>query len=198
MGWLADFRCDLQRYVDDGLTPWRAVLTQQGAWASLEYRLARALRHRPLMGPAFVVSQKLIEATTGISLGHGATIGPGLWITHLSGVIVQDQAVIGNDCHLCQGATVGRGDGTGGYGAPVIGDRVYVGPHVALLGKITVGDDVRVNANSVVTADIPDGSAVWPAPAVVQSPADLPLGLDELAEDLEAMTSDDAAPLARS
>lgn len=167
MGWLADFRCDVQRYVDDGLTPWRAVLTQQGAWATLEYRLARALRHRPFMGPAFVVWQKCIEATTGISLGHGATIGPGLLITHLSGVIVQDDAVLGRDCHLCQGATIGRGHGTGGYGAPVVGDRVYVGPHVALLGKIAVGNDVRVSANSVVTTDVPEGSSVRPAPAVV-------------------------------
>ncbi len=126
MGWLSDFKCDLQRYLDDGLTPGRALLTQQGLWASLEYRLAREGRKLPLMGPVFVASQKLVETVTGISIGHGATIGPGLWITHFGGIIVHDTAVLGGGCHLCQGVTFGRGYGSGGYGAPVIGDDVYV------------------------------------------------------------------------
>lgn len=171
MGWLSDFRCDLQRYVDDGLTPGRALLTQQGLWATLEYRLARVARRLPLMGSVFVAWQKCVEATTGISIGHGATIGPGLWITHFGGIIVQDEAVIGRGCHLCQGVTLGRGHGSGGYGAPVLGDDVYVGPSAAVLGKITVGDGAMIGANSVVTRDVPEGAQVWPAPVVI-APAD--------------------------
>jgi serine O-acetyltransferase len=166
MRWVNDFKCDLQRYLDDGLTPGRALLTQQGLWATLEYRLARDGRKLPLMGPVFVASQKVVEAVTGISIGHGATIGPGLWITHFGGIVVYDTAVLGDGCHLCQGATVGRGNGTGDC-APVIGDDVYVGPNAAVLGKITVGDGARIGANSVVTEDVPSNAEVWPAPVVL-------------------------------
>jgi serine O-acetyltransferase len=167
MGWLSDFRCDLQRYVDDGLTPGRALLTQQGLWATLEYRLARVARDFPLMRPFFAAWQKCVEVVTGISIGHGATIGPGLWITRFGGIIVHDDAVIGRRCHLCQGATVG-------HGAPVIGDDVYVGPHAIVLGRVTVGDGARIGANSVVTRDVPGHSHVWPAPSIVAPAVDVP------------------------
>ena len=174
MGWQSDFRSDLQRYLDQGATPARALLTQQGLWAILEYRLARAARRAPLMAPVFMAWQKCVEAITGISISHGARIGPGLWITHFGGIVVHSSAVIGDDCHLCQGATIGRGEGSGGYGAPVIGNGVYVGPNAAVLGKITVGDGVRIGANSVVTEDVPAGSHAWPAPVVVTPTPEAP------------------------
>lgn len=171
MGWRADFRLDLQRYVDDGATPLKAILTQQGLWALLEYRIARVARQRPFMGPVFVAWQKAVEATTGISLGHGAAIGAGLWITHFGGIIVHDTATIGRECHLCQGVTVGRGDGSGGYGAPTIGDGVYVGPNSVVLGKIVIGDGAYIAANTLVTVDVPPQGHIGPPPVVVDPPA---------------------------
>jgi serine O-acetyltransferase len=168
VGWLADFKLDLQRYVDDGCTPARALLTQQGLWALLEYRLARVARHRPLMGPVFVAWQKVVEATTGISLGHDASIGPGLWIGHFGGIIVHGEAVLGRHCHLCQGVTIGRGICREGYGVPVLGDGVYVGPNAALLGSITIGDRARIAANTVVTENVPADAYVHSAPVAVE------------------------------
>lgn len=167
MGWMDDFRLDLQRYVEDGATPLKAILTQQGLWALLEYRAARAGRAVRPLRPLFVAWQKVVEATTGISIGHGARIGPGLWITHFGGIIVHDDVVVGDGCHLCQGVTLGRGVGTGGYGAPVIGDGVYIGPNAVVLGKITVGDRAEIIANSVVTQDVPADARLRPAPLVV-------------------------------
>lgn len=168
MGWLEDFRQDVQRYVDDGCTPARALLTQQGLWALLEYRMARSARRLPLMGAVFVGWQKLVEATTGISLGHGATIGPGLWIGHFGHIIVHDEAVLGSHCHLCQGVTIGRGVCREGYGVPVIGDDVYVGPNAVVLGSIRVGSGARIAANTVVTETVEDRAFVRPAPAIVE------------------------------
>jgi len=169
MGWLADFKQDLQRYVDDGCTPAKALLTQQGLWALLEYRLARVARRLPLLGPVFVGWQKAVEAVTGISLGHGAAIGPGLWIGHFGQIIVHDAAVLGSHCHLCQGVTIGRGVSREGYGVPVIGDDVYVGPNAVVLGKIRVGNGARIAANTIVTETVADGAFVHPAPAVVET-----------------------------
>jgi serine O-acetyltransferase len=166
VGWLDDFRLDVQRCVDDGVTPGRALVTQQGLWALLEYRLSREGRRVRALRPLFAVWQKAAEAAAGVSLGHHSRIGPGLWITHFGGIIVQDDAVIGRNCHLCQGVTIGRGYGSGGYGAPVLEDDVYVGPNAVVLGKITVGRGSRICANSVVTTDVPPGTHVWPTPSV--------------------------------
>lgn len=168
MGWLADFKLDVQRYVDDGHTPVNALLTQQGLWALLEYRLARVARRRPLMVPVFVAWQKAIETTTGISLGHRATIGPGLWIGHFGGIIVHDAAVLGSHCHLCQGVTIGRGICREGHGVPVIGDGVYVGPNAVVLGRITIGNGARIAANTLVTEDVPADAFVHPGPVAVE------------------------------
>jgi serine O-acetyltransferase len=168
MGWLEDFRQDLQRYVREGGSPGKALLTHQGLWALLEYRLAREVRRLPLMGPVFVVWQKAVEATTGISIGHGARIGPGLLIGHFGGIIVHDEAVLGSQCHLCQGVTIGRGICREGYGVPVIGDGVYVGPHATVLGSITIGDRARIAANTVVTESLPPEAYAHPAPVAVE------------------------------
>jgi len=168
MGWLGDFKQDLQRYVEDGSTPVKALLTQQGLWALLEYRLARAGRRLPFTGPLFVAWQKAVETVTGISLGHGARIGPGLWIGHFGGVIVLDEASIGRHCHLCQGVTIGRGVCLEGYGVPVLGDDVYVGPHAVLLGSITIGDGARIGANVVLNESVEPGVFVRPAEVVVE------------------------------
>jgi serine O-acetyltransferase len=168
MSWLGDFKQDLERYVADGCTPVKALLTQQGLWALLEYRLARQARHKPFMGPVFVAWQKAVEAVTGISLGHGATIGPGLWIGHFGHIIVHDAAVLGSHCHLCQGVTIGRGVCREGYGVPTIGDDVYVGPNAVVLGGIHVGDGARIAANTVVTESVADHAFVHPAAAVIE------------------------------
>ena len=186
MGWFKDFKSDLQRYVDDGLTPGRALLTQQGLWATLEYRLARGARDLPLAGPAFAASQKLVEAVTGISISHHATIGPGLWITHFGGIIVYDTAVLGERCHLCQGVTIGRLCGNNGNGAPVIGDDAYVGPNAAVLGSVAIGDGAHIGANSVVMCDVPAHAEVWPVPVTVMGTDES----DEVAELAELASID--------
>jgi serine acetyltransferase len=49
----------------------------------------------------------------------------------------------------------------------VIGDGVYVAPHAAVLGQITVGDGARISASSVVTWDVPEHWHVWPAPVII-------------------------------
>jgi len=170
MGWLADFKQDVQRCVDGGCsTPAIALLTQQGLWALLEYRLARVARRWPLMGPVFAAWQKAVEATTGISLGHGASIGPGLLIGHFGQIIVHDEAVLGSHCHLCQGVTIGRGVCREGYGVPVIGNGVYVGPNAVVLGSILVGDGARIAANTIVTETVAEDAFVHPAPPVVET-----------------------------
>ncbi|MBL8172204.1 MAG: serine acetyltransferase [Acidobacteria bacterium] len=175
MNWLATFRTDIQRYTAYGESgALRQLLTQQGLWALLQYRVAAAvyrsslpgLLRRPLL-LLLVVWQKLIEITTGISLPYTAQIGPGLYIGHFGHIILNGNAVLGSQCNLAQGVTIGVSGRAERRGVPQIGDRVYIGANATVAGKIVVGNDAVIGANSLVTADVPEGCTVVGVPAQI-------------------------------
>ena len=146
------------------------MLTQQGLWALLEYRLAqggasacRSWDRSSLSGrrpwrrrPGISARPRREDRARASGSGTSARI------------IVHDAAVLGSHCHLCQGVTIGRGICREGYGVPVIGDGVYVGPNATVLGSITIGDRARIAANTVVTESVPADAYVHPAPVAVE------------------------------
>lgn len=175
MSWLTDFKADVahyQRY--DRVGPAREFAMQQGLWALLQYRLARAVyrsqrlknaREPLLLG--LYAWRKLIEVTTGVCLPHAASIGPGLYLNHFGPIILNKRAVIGANCDISNGVTIGV-SGTGERrGVPVIGSSVYIGPNSTVAGKICVGDGARISANSLVIRDVPAGALVSGVPATV-------------------------------
>lgn len=91
----------------------------------------------------------------GIEIHPGAKIGKGLLIDHGMGVVIGETAVIGDDCTIYHGVTLG---GTGHQHVkrhPTIGNNVMIGSGAKVLGGITVGDNVKIGANSVVLKDVP-------------------------------------------
>lgn len=95
---------------------------------------------------------------TGIEIHPGATIGRGLIIDHGMGVVIGETAIIGDDCLLYHGVTLG---GTGKQHAkrhPTLGNRVMIGAGAKCLGNITIEDDAKVGANAVVITDVPKGA----------------------------------------
>lgn len=96
----------------------------------------------------------------GIDIPRGSQIGKGFYIGHFSGIVVSPSAIIGDNCNISQGVTIGvsgRGDKRG---AATIGNGVYIGPGAKIVGKVTIGDNVAIGANAVVTKDIPSESVV--------------------------------------
>ena len=179
MKWLAAYREDIRQYTAlSGGGAIQQALTQQGLWALMQYRAASAvyrsslpsLLKRPLL-MAMVVWQKLIEVITGIYLPYSAEIGNGLYIGHFSHIVLSGDVVMGCNCLLSQGVTIGvswRGENRG---SPVIGDWVYFGANATVAGKIRIGNDVVIGANSLVVSDVPEACTVIgvPAQVVVQS-----------------------------
>src|SRR5207247_3627019 len=96
----------------------------------------------------------------GISLAHATSVGSGLYIGHSVGIVVNDFALIGKNCNLSQGVTIGQSNRGKRKGAPVIGDNVYIGPGAKIIGGIRVGNNVAIGSNCVVIDDIPDNAAV--------------------------------------
>jgi serine O-acetyltransferase len=168
------FSKDIKRYTDySGKPAIIMLLTQQGLWALLQYRffnwiytssLPKILKWS-ILGIG-VLKLKGIEVLTGITIPYSATIGEGLYIGHHSGIIINAGAIIGKNCNISQGVTIGvsgRGDKRG---IPVIGDYVYIGANATVAGKINIGDKAVIGANSLVVADVAAGTTVVGVPAV--------------------------------
>jgi serine O-acetyltransferase len=174
MSWFSDFRCDLRKYalLNDGAW-WKQLLLEQGLWALLEYRIEAAVHRSQL--PKMIKDplrllmlpwRKLVEITTGITLPCTAVIGPGLHLPHCGFRAVNASAIIGADCCISQGVTIGISGRGEGRGVPVIGDRVYLGANSVVVGRIVVGSDACIGANSVVTRNVSPHCTVIGIPAV--------------------------------
>lgn len=104
---------------------------------------------------------------TGIEIHPGAKIGQRLFIDHGLGVVIGETAEIGDDVLLYQGVTLGGTGNQRGKRHPTVGNRVVVGTGAAILGDITLGEDVKVGAGSVIVHSVPDGATVVGIPGRV-------------------------------
>ncbi len=102
---------------------------------------------------------------TGIEIHPGATIGKGLFIDHGSGVVIGETAVIGDNCTLYQGVTLGGTGKDKGKRHPTLGDNVMVGSGAKVLGPFTVGSNSKIAANAVVLSEVPENSTCVGVPA---------------------------------
>jgi serine O-acetyltransferase len=133
------------------------------AWLRSEPSALRALL--PLAG----LVKRHLSYKYGISIPASTEIGAGFYIGHIGGIVVNEAAVIGRNCNISQGVTVGQVNRGARRGSPRIGDNVYLGPGAKVIGSVTVGSNVAVGANAVVTKDVPDNAVVGGVPAVVLS-----------------------------
>ncbi|NQY28902.1 MAG: serine acetyltransferase [Flavobacteriaceae bacterium] len=169
------FLLDIEKYkkYSGGKSAILLLITTQGLWALFVYRLSNCVYtsrfpffiKKPLLLGA-VISQKIIEVLTGISLPYAATIGARFYIAHHGHIIVPPNTVIGDNCNIAQGVTIGvsgRGDKRG---VPVIGNNVFMAANAIIAGKIVVGDNSVIGANSLVVKNVAQGITVVGVPAV--------------------------------
>jgi len=135
------------------------ALTYAGFHALLFHRLGHWLLKRRIPFIPRAMSQ-FARFLTGIEIHPGATIGSGLFIDHGMGVVIGETSEIGDNVTLFQGVTLGGTGKQRGKRHPTIGSHVVVGAGAKVLGPITVGDFVKIGANSVVLQDVPDHSTV--------------------------------------
>ena len=102
---------------------------------------------------------------TGIEIHPGATIGKGLMIDHGSGVVIGETTIIGDDCTLYQGVTLGGTGKDTGKRHPTLGNNVLVGSGAKVLGPFVVGDNSKIASNAVVLSEIPPNSTAVGVPA---------------------------------
>lgn len=160
LNWLAD----LQRY---GVA--RPFLQEQSIWAVWTYRFGRRIDRRPeglakrLLTTGYWLLFRLVETAVGVSLPKSVQIGPGLRIWHFGGIFIHPDTVIGANCTLRQGVTIGNRQQGGPV--PVLGDDVELGAYAQVLGGIRIGHGCKIGAMAVVLCDVPDGATAVGAPA---------------------------------
>ena len=142
------------------------LLLYSGLHALLVYRLAHYLNSRGMKFSARALSQ-MAKFFTGIEIHPGATIGRGLFIDHGSGVVIGETAIVGDNCTLYQGVTLGGTGKESGKRHPTLGDNVMVGAGAKLLGNFTVGSNSKIAAGAVVLGDVPENSTAVGIPARV-------------------------------
>ena len=95
-------------------------------------------------------------------------IGGGIYIGHAYGITINPNAIIGKNCNIHKGVTIGQESRGKRKGTPTIGNRVWIGVGAVIVGNIRIGDDVMIAPNSFVNIDIPSHSIVFGNPCIVK------------------------------
>ena len=104
-----------------------------------------------------------------MQIPYTAEIGKGLIIIHFGRLILSPETKIGSNCNLFTGVTIGSTTRGEKKGVPIIGDRVWIGPNAVIVGKVKIGNNVLIAANSYVNFDVPDNSIVIGNPGKIKS-----------------------------
>ena len=110
------------------------------------------------------ISSQFTRFMTGVEIHPGAQIGRRFFIDHAMGVIIGETTIIGDDCTLYQGVTLGGTGNETGKRHPTLGNNVTVGTGAKVLGNIRIGNNVKIGGNSVVVKDVPDNCTVVGVP----------------------------------
>lgn len=150
------------------MTPTQADKARRGD-RPMWQRLFRRLQARPCL-PMWLIYKLLFKAARfacHVDLSEKTSIGPGLYVNHPYGITINSRAVIGSNCNLTKGVTIGQENRGPRRGAPVIGDRVWIGMNSTVVGAVTIGDDVLIAPNTLVNRDVPPHSVVIGCPCSI-------------------------------
>jgi serine O-acetyltransferase len=166
------FSGDVARYRAKG-SGGKELWLNPAVWAIGCYRLGNWLNvarpfvliRVPLKLVSFVAN-KFCEVFMEMCIDPQASIGEGLYISHIGGVHINPQAVLGRNCDVAHRVTIGA-SAMGRQGAPVLGDDVYIGTGATLVGKIKIGNGAKIAANTLVMTNVPEGATVMGVPGRV-------------------------------
>lgn len=142
------------------------LTTYPGLHALLVHRLCHRLWSAGVKLPARMLAN-VARLFTGIEIHPGAEIGRRFFIDHGMGVVIGETAVVGDDCTLYHGVTLGGTSWQKGKRHPTLGDDVVVGAGAKVLGPILIGNGARIGSNAVVVKPVPVGGTVVGVPGRV-------------------------------
>ncbi len=164
---------------DPAIKTKKEVLLYPSFWAVYKYRKAHKLFMEGKYYKARKISQRAARKT-GIEIHPGAQIGKGFFVDHGHGVVIGETAVIGDNVTIYQGVTLGGTGKEKGKRHPTLEDGVMVSVGAKILGNITIGENSKIGAGSVVLSDVPPNSTVVGIPGRVVKSDSLRLPSEDL------------------
>lgn len=154
--WKSSFNADMYRYggskIDRYIKKW-------------DYYFRKCQGSRGIIQKIYHVLLLKHSRKHGIEIDYPVKIGPGLFIAHPYGITINDNCVIGNNCNIHKGVTIGQENRGKRKGTPIIGDRVWIGMNSTIVGNIRIGNGVLIAPNSYLNCDVPNNSIVIGNPA---------------------------------
>lgn len=121
------------------------------------FRMTQHYRRRNrLLFYFFFLWLRNLKFKYGFDISYRTQIGNGFYIGHFGNVVIHGDAIIGDNCNISQGITIGVSNAGLKAGVPKIGNNVFLGPGACIFGNIAIGHHVTIGANAVVTGDVPD------------------------------------------
>lgn len=161
-------KSDLFRYY--GNTGWKSFAR---GWRTPGFRYIFFFRLAGSSGGLLKLAARLLlkrySIRYGIQIPYNTAIGEGFYIGHFGTIVVNSQAVIGRNCNIAQGVTIGQANRGKGQGVPVLGDEVWIGANAVIVGNVKIGNDVLIAPNAYVNFDVPDHSIVIGNPGTIRS-----------------------------
>lgn len=154
------YQGDLRRYGSN------KILVYLRVWHFL-FRKAQT-RSNPLTRFLFKSLFRLHSRRHGIEIPTCTCIGKGLYLGHAYNITVNGSAILGDNCNLHKGVTIGLEPRGSRRGVPTIGNCVSICTNATVVGKIYVGDDVVIAPNTLVNCNIPSHSVVFGNPCVIK------------------------------
>ncbi|MDZ4097821.1 MAG: serine O-acetyltransferase [Methylophilaceae bacterium] len=145
-------------------TRWEILTTYPGVHALIMHRFSHWIWKQRLYWLARF-SSHFARWITGIEIHPGATIGRRVFIDHGMGVVIGETAVIGDDCTLYHGVTLGGTSWNKGKRHPTLEQGVVIGAGAKVLGPITIGTNAKIGSNAVVVKDVPASATAVGIPA---------------------------------
>ncbi|WP_246302755.1 serine O-acetyltransferase [Paenibacillus plantarum] len=174
-------RADIHRYVKVGnhislLSKMKMLILHEPMWYLIIYRAGSYVKDhvkipviKQLLYIILYILHKFFSVVMGIQIPLGTKIGKGVYLPHYGTIVVHQDTIIGENCNIGQGVTIGIAGRGEKKGVPQIGNKVYIAPGAKIIGKIVIGNNVMIGANSVVTKDVPDNAVVAGVPAKIIS-----------------------------
>jgi len=157
-------RSDLNRY---------KISSSILSWGGYIYRFHRVLRtaqrtNNIILKMLCRLMLRHYRVSYGLEIPAETNIGKGLYLGHAYNITINPNAVIGDNCNIHKGVVIGQENRGSRKGAPTIGNKVWIGINSAIVGKITIGDDVLIAPNSYVNCDVPSHSIVFGNPCIIK------------------------------
>lgn len=116
----------------------------------------------------FILKRLLRHYTNKYGFQIGGKIGKGFYIGHFGTIIVSRHTIIGENCNIAPGVTIGATRRGENKGAPVIGNLVWIGTNSLIVGRIKIGNNVLIAPGAFINFDVPDNSIVIGNPGVIK------------------------------